>query len=169
MLITDIVNKAIAVATQSGSNSTDADAEARKQNAIAGTDVSSTKAAATTTVTAPRRASTNTTTRRTSISRRRKSTDASKVLVSKEQLKATINGFQFVLVGDMQEIPMVHLSASEFAVSVQDWSGDVSLCHVARKPQSHFIDESSDVDDDEYSILQFGQFLLRAADGSLEV
>jgi vacuolar protein sorting-associated protein 13A/C len=160
MLITDIVNKAIAVATQSGSSSTDADAEAHKQSGIADTDVSSTRAAATTTVTAPRRASTNTTTRRTSISRRRKSADASKVLVSKEQLKATINGFQFVLVGDMQEIPMVHLSASEFAVSVQDWSGDVSSCHAAREPQSHCSDESSDIDDDEYSILQSGQFLL---------
>jgi vacuolar protein sorting-associated protein 13A/C len=41
------------------------------------------------------------------------------------QLKARINGFQFVLVGDVQEMPFVHLSTSEFVVLINDWSGDV--------------------------------------------
>jgi vacuolar protein sorting-associated protein 13A/C len=127
MLITDIVNKAIAVANQAGKQGEVQETEARKRQNTGGTDASSTKLA-TTTVTAPRRSLTNeASARRTSVSRRRVSVDKSKVLVSKEQLRATINGFQFVLVGDMQEIPMVHLSANEFSISVQDWSGDVSV------------------------------------------
>jgi vacuolar protein sorting-associated protein 13A/C len=171
MLITDIVNKAIAVATQAGGNSEETDPEARRRRSVTGqTDVSSTKAQATTTVTAPRRGSTNTTTRRTSVSRRRNTVDASKVLVSKEQLKATINGFQFVLVGDMQEIPMVHLSASEFAVSLQDWSGDVSTSqNMACVRQANVVVESGNVHDNGDQILQSRQFVLRASDGPLEI
>jgi vacuolar protein sorting-associated protein 13A/C len=169
MLITDIVNKAIAVATQAGGNSEETDPEARRRRSVTGqTDVSSTKAQATTTVTAPRRGSTNTTTRRTSVSRN--TVDASKVLVSKEQLKATINGFQFVLVGDMQEIPMVHLSASEFAVSLQDWSGDVSTSqNMACVRQANVVVESGNVHDNGDQILQSRQFVLRASDGPLEI
>jgi len=127
MLITDIVNKAVAVATSAGKSGDDKDTKDRRRRSVSGTDASSTRMPATTTITPAHRSITqNTSTRRTSISRRRKSMDKSKVLVSKEQLKATVNGFQFVLVGDMQEIPMVHLSANEFTVSLQDWSGDVS-------------------------------------------
>lgn len=42
------------------------------------------------------------------------------------QLKARVNGFQFVLVGDLQELPFVHMSTNEFEIAVNDWSGDVS-------------------------------------------
>ena len=52
-------------------------------------------------------------------------------MITIEQLKARINGFQFVLVGDLQEMPFVHLSSNEFVITVNDWSGDVrvsSLC-----------------------------------------
>jgi hypothetical protein len=92
------------------------------------------------------------------------------VLVSKEQLKATINGFQFVLVGDMQEIPMVHLSASEFAVSLQDWSGDVSTSqNMACVRQANVVVESGNVHDNGDQILQSRQFVLRASDGPLEI
>jgi hypothetical protein len=51
------------------------------------------------------------------------------------QLKVRINGFQFVLVGDLQETPMVHLSTTEFAVMVNDWSGDVSA-HVTSRDRA---------------------------------
>jgi vacuolar protein sorting-associated protein 13A/C len=44
-----------------------------------------------------------------------------------QQLKAHVNGFQLVLIGDLQEIPFVHLSTDEFQIAVNDWSGDVSL------------------------------------------
>ncbi|KAL7419546.1 Vacuolar protein sorting-associated protein 13 [Cryptotrichosporon argae] len=66
-------------------------------------------------------------TRRTSVNKRRGSVDKSRVLVSKEQLKAHINGFQFVLVGDVQEMPMVHLSTNAFECLVNDWSGDLKM------------------------------------------
>jgi vacuolar protein sorting-associated protein 13A/C len=125
-LITEIAQKAIAVATRGNKKDEEADSEARRRRSV--TDASSTRAPVTTAVVPAQRSITNNpSTRRTSVSRRRRSMDKSKVLVSKEQLKATVNGFQFVLVGDMQEIPMVHLSANEFSLSVQDWSGDVSL------------------------------------------
>ena len=125
MLITDIVNKAIAVANKALSNDKEANPDARRRQSSGGTGASSTKAAATTTMT-PEQRTIKSTTRRSSVSRRRQSVDKSKVLVSKEHLKVTINGFQFVMIGDMQEMPMVHLSTNEFSIDVSDWSGDVS-------------------------------------------
>lgn len=126
MLITDIVNKAIAVANKALSSEEAVEPDMHRRQSSGGTDMTSTRAPATTTITPAHRTATTNTTRRSSISRRRKSVDQSKVLVSKEQLKATINGFQFVLIGDVQEMPMVHLSTNEFSVMVNDWSGDVS-------------------------------------------
>jgi len=170
MLITDIVNKAVAVATSAGKNGDEKSTEERRRRSVSATDASSTKMPATTSITPAHRSITqDTSTRRTSISKRRKSVDKSKVLVSKEQLKATINGFQFVLVGDMQEIPMVHLSANEFSISVQDWSGDVSLWLLDPGAETDVVDESVDLAHHEHPILQFGQFVFRAIDGPLEI
>lgn len=129
MLITDIVNKAMAVANKALSNEKPEEQDARRRQSTGGTDVSSTKAPATTTITPGQRTLKSTNTRRSSITKRKQSVDKSKVLVSKEQLKATINGFQFVMIGDLQEMPMVHLSTNEFSVMVNDWSGDVSDSH----------------------------------------
>ena len=44
-----------------------------------------------------------------------------------QQLTARINGFQLVLVGDLQEMPFVHLATNEFQVAVHDWTGDVRV------------------------------------------
>jgi vacuolar protein sorting-associated protein 13A/C len=125
MLITDIVNKAIAVANKALSNDKEPKAETRRRQSSGGTGASSTKAPATTTLTPEQRTLKSATTRRSSVSRRKQSIDKSKVLVSKEQLTMTINGFQFVMIGDLQEMPMVHLSTNEFSIEVSDWSGDV--------------------------------------------
>lgn len=37
-----------------------------------------------------------------------------------------MNGFQLVLIGDLQEIPFIHLATDEFQIAINDWSGDVS-------------------------------------------
>lgn len=116
MLITDIVNKAIAVASSTFSPSTPEAPQPKSLHTDGLTDVTSLPVQ-------PAAQSV----RRSSVSRRRKSIDKASVLISKEQLKANINGFQLVLVGDLVEMPMVHLTASEFAVTVNDWTGDVSL------------------------------------------
>lgn len=121
MLITDIVNKALAVANK-GLASGKAEGDSKRRQSTG--DTVSTRAPATTTVTPAQRTVASNTTRRSSVSRKR--VDQSKVLVSKEQLKATINGFQFVLIGDLQEMPMLHMSTNEFSVMINDWSGDVS-------------------------------------------
>jgi vacuolar protein sorting-associated protein 13A/C len=41
------------------------------------------------------------------------------------QLNARVGGFQFVLVGDQHEMPMVHIMSDEFNLRVSDWTGDV--------------------------------------------
>jgi len=43
------------------------------------------------------------------------------------QLKAEIDGFRLVLIGEAHEQPMLHLKTKPFRVNVQDWSADVSL------------------------------------------
>jgi len=120
MLIMDIVNKATAAATRvtAPAGETPAATKDRRSSMIG---ESSTTDASTALAISTKG------TRRTSVSNRRGSVDKSKVLVSKEQLKARINGFQFVLVGDLQELPFVHLSTNEFVVSVNDWSGDLRM------------------------------------------
>lgn len=41
------------------------------------------------------------------------------------QLKASFEGFQLVLIGDLHELPLLHLHTRPFKATVQDWSGDV--------------------------------------------
>lgn len=122
MLIMDIVNKATAAATRATAPAADPTPISNRRTSLAGegTTIATTSMAPV----PPTKAST----RRTSISKKRRSSaDKSKVLVSKEQLKARINGFQFVLVGDLQELPFVHVSTNEFQVMINDWSGDLRM------------------------------------------
>ncbi|WWC86271.1 uncharacterized protein L201_001144 [Kwoniella dendrophila CBS 6074] len=127
MLITDIVNKATAVATKAlapeGSQD-QAPVQNRRDSLRADASTETTSMAVVSTKHSRR---TSVGGRRSSVSRRRSSIDKARVLISKEQLKARINGFQFVLVGDLQEMPMVHLSTNEFQVMVNDWTGDLKM------------------------------------------
>lgn len=118
MLILDIVNKASAVAQKALSPESEQH-DAAPDRRDSATTHALTEAASTAIVSSKDSA------RRTSVARRRTSMDKAKVLVSKEQLKAHVNGFQFVLVGDLQELPFVHVSTNEFTILVNDWSGDM--------------------------------------------
>ncbi|KAG6890404.1 hypothetical protein C0995_008758 [Termitomyces sp. Mi166 len=48
-----------------------------------------------------------------------------RVLMSKEQLTGSFDGFRFVLVSDMNEQPMLHLKMKPFIVGAKDWSGEL--------------------------------------------
>lgn len=120
MLIMDIINKATAAATRATAPAGKVPAPSRDRRSSLIGDSSTADASTALAISTKGE-------RRTSVSHRRASVDKSKVLVSKEQLKARINGFQFVLVGDLQELPFVHLSTDEFVVSVNDWSGDLRM------------------------------------------
>ncbi|KAL1410608.1 Vacuolar protein sorting-associated protein 13 [Vanrija albida] len=64
--------------------------------------------------------------RRSSLTRPRTASSAkTRILVSHEQLSLRVNGFQFVLVSDVQEMPVVHLSTTDFICTVSDWSSDL--------------------------------------------
>jgi len=121
MLIMDIVNKASAAATRATAPEGQTVAPVRdRRSSLVGDDSTT----ATTGAIVPTRSSQ----RRSSVSKRRRSSvDRSRLLVTKEKLKARINGFQFVLVGDLQELPFVHLSTNEFEISANDWSGDLAM------------------------------------------
>ena len=119
MLILDIVNKATKAAQQARELDKTIESPKDRRSSIL-TDGITDKTSIT-----PKHA--KATTRRTSTTVRRASREGSKVLVSKEQLKARINGFQLVLVGDLQEIPFIHLKTPEFEVAVNDWSGDMRM------------------------------------------
>ncbi|WRT64162.1 uncharacterized protein IL334_001091 [Kwoniella shivajii] len=126
MLIVDIVNKATAVATKALAPEGQQEGtlpETRRDSLTVDTATETTSMAVIPSKHS-RKASVG---RRSSTSRRRSSVEKAHVLVSKEQLKARINGFQFVLIGDLQEMPMVHLSSNEFQVMINDWSGDMKM------------------------------------------
>ncbi|EIM83408.1 uncharacterized protein STEHIDRAFT_170692 [Stereum hirsutum FP-91666 SS1] len=48
-----------------------------------------------------------------------------RVITSKEQLKASLDGFRLVLIGDLHEQPTLHLKVKPFTVGVNDWSGEL--------------------------------------------
>lgn len=41
------------------------------------------------------------------------------------QLEASIEGFRLVLIGDVHELPMLHLNAKQFNIVASDWSSQV--------------------------------------------
>ncbi|KAL4070939.1 vacuolar protein sorting-associated protein 13 [Scleroderma citrinum] len=53
------------------------------------------------------------------------STNRTHVVTSKEQMKAVMDGFRLILIGDMHEQPMLHLSLKPFIVMVKDWSSEL--------------------------------------------
>ncbi|OCF42293.1 vacuolar protein sorting-associated protein vps13 [Kwoniella heveanensis CBS 569] len=126
MLITDIANKATAVATKALAPETHAEVHQPRRDSVVGDATTETTSMAV----IPAKQSARQSSfgeRRNSVSGRRRSVEKAHVLVSKEQLKARINGFQFVLVGDLHEMPMVHLSTNEFNVAINDWTGDMKM------------------------------------------
>ncbi|CAK9783702.1 putative late endosome to vacuole transport-related protein [Cutaneotrichosporon oleaginosum] len=126
MLILDIVNKASAAAAKAlASDHAMLEADQTKDIAPANSSIVAATSTTQTSLAPPR-----TSTRRASVSHRRTSSAGvvkTRILVSKEHLTLRVNGFQFVLVGDLQEMPMVHLSTSEFTCMVNDWSGELKM------------------------------------------
>ncbi|KAG6813789.1 hypothetical protein H0H92_007201 [Tricholoma furcatifolium] len=57
---------------------------------------------------------------------RRRTVENAHVLMSKEQLAGSFDGFRFVLVSDLNEQPMLHLKMKPFIIGAKDWSGEVT-------------------------------------------
>ncbi|GJJ09687.1 hypothetical protein Clacol_003911 [Clathrus columnatus] len=49
----------------------------------------------------------------------------SRAVTSKENFKGVFDGFRLVLIGDIYELPVLHLSTRAFEIKVQDWSADL--------------------------------------------
>ncbi|KAH7883589.1 vacuolar protein sorting-associated protein 13 [Phlebopus sp. FC_14] len=47
------------------------------------------------------------------------------VVLSREQMKASIDGFRLILIGDMHEQPMLHFNVKPFTVIAKDWSSEL--------------------------------------------
>jgi hypothetical protein len=41
------------------------------------------------------------------------------------QLKASLDGFRLILIGDLHEQPLLHLVIKPFVLNLNDWSGEV--------------------------------------------
>ncbi|KAI0047829.1 hypothetical protein FA95DRAFT_1589004 [Auriscalpium vulgare] len=48
-----------------------------------------------------------------------------RVLLTKEQLKASFEGIRLILIGDLHEQPMLYLKVKPFSLNVKDWSGEL--------------------------------------------
>lgn len=67
---------------------------------------------------------------RGSVSSKRRPSNAglvAQVIISKETLRATIDGFQLLLIGDLHDLPLLDLKTGKFTARVKDWSSDVSV------------------------------------------
>ncbi|GAA6061937.1 hypothetical protein JCM10212_001505 [Sporobolomyces blumeae] len=47
------------------------------------------------------------------------------VIITKETLRATIDGFQLILIGDMHDLPLLDIKAGKFTAKAKDWSTDL--------------------------------------------
>jgi vacuolar protein sorting-associated protein 13A/C len=104
MLIVDVVNKAAALASAATSKPETAIGEGQDRQVALPINEQSAK---------PNQ------------SRRKSVTNHPQVVVSKETLHTRIGGFQLVLIGDLQDLPLVHLSTKPFSLNVNDWSTDL--------------------------------------------
>ncbi|KAF8078623.1 vacuolar protein sorting-associated protein 13, partial [Lyophyllum atratum] len=103
-MISSIVNKAIALHGSSNIANTSHDATASKASgSILSTGLSKSSAARP----------------------RRHTIGNAHVLMSKEQLTASFDGFRLVLISDLNEQPMLHLKVKPFIVGAKDWSGEL--------------------------------------------
>ncbi|EIW86715.1 vacuolar protein sorting-associated protein 13 [Coniophora puteana RWD-64-598 SS2] len=50
---------------------------------------------------------------------------SARVVMSKEQMSASFDGFRLILIGDMHEQPMLHLKLSPFTIKAVDWSSEL--------------------------------------------
>ncbi|KAI6162193.1 vacuolar protein sorting-associated protein 13 [Pisolithus thermaeus] len=66
----------------------------------------------------------------TSRSRSGRAVGEARVMMSKEQMKAVVDGFRLILIGDMHEQPMVDLSLTPFVVNLKDWSSELNAATV---------------------------------------
>ncbi|KAK4052926.1 Vacuolar protein sorting-associated protein 13 [Microbotryomycetes sp. JL221] len=66
--------------------------------------------------------------RKSSLSRRRSSSVAAlkaQVIVTQERLRASVDGFQLVLIGDLHDMPILDIKAGKFTAKARDWSADL--------------------------------------------
>ncbi|KAJ7254114.1 hypothetical protein B0H12DRAFT_1202424 [Mycena haematopus] len=61
----------------------------------------------------------------TRISASKQPVGKARVLMSRELLKGSFDGFRLVLIGDMHEQPMLHLKVKPFIIGAKDWSGEL--------------------------------------------
>ncbi|EJD47755.1 vacuolar protein sorting-associated protein vps13 [Auricularia subglabra TFB-10046 SS5] len=105
-LIMTIVNKAIALSTSDSAGKSKSPSPA------------SNRSAASKKITAP-------SSKRALASARFSGGDAPQLLMTKEQLKATFDGFRLILIGDVHEMPILHLKTKPFVMTAKDWSAEL--------------------------------------------
>lgn len=76
-------------------------------------------------------------------------------------MKATVDGFRLILIGDMHEQPILHLNLRPFVTTVKDWSSEVGpfvpLCiavHVGFVVQRFYYPRDSNqlLESDEFTL-----------------
>lgn len=139
LLINSIVNRAIELSNRSNADAKEDDEEEPVVPDLATDPSGKTRA----------RSKSDATLRRGSMTARRSADLDAQVVVTKEtvsafaahsssgvhadsglhQLRATIDGLQLVVIGDMHDLPILDLKAGKFTAKATDWSSDVSPPH----------------------------------------
>ncbi|GAA5827080.1 hypothetical protein JCM11251_002234 [Rhodosporidiobolus azoricus] len=60
------------------------------------------------------------------------------VIVTKETLRATVDGLQLILIGDMHDLPILDLKAGKFTAKAKDWSTDLDASVVIKPFVNYF-------------------------------
>ncbi|GAA5859573.1 hypothetical protein JCM8547_006147 [Rhodosporidiobolus lusitaniae] len=60
------------------------------------------------------------------------------VIVTKETLRASVDGLQLIIIGDMHDLPILDLKAGKFTAKVKDWSTDLDASVVLKPFVNYF-------------------------------
>ncbi|GAA5952650.1 hypothetical protein JCM21900_006060 [Sporobolomyces salmonicolor] len=60
------------------------------------------------------------------------------VILTKETLRATVDGFQLILIGDMHDLPLLDVKATKFTAKAKDWSTDLDASVVIKPFVNYF-------------------------------
>ncbi|MCO5590230.1 hypothetical protein L7F22_044199 [Adiantum nelumboides] len=119
VMISNVINRAIELSSKTGSGSTSKDVSKGAPSHI------SSAGGALQTIRAGDESDVVTPTKTAGLSEDRHRLEAAELLVTKEVLKADLQGIQLILIGDVHSLPLLDCSIAAFSVDVRDWSSDM--------------------------------------------
>lgn len=119
LMISNVINRAIELSSKTVSNTSS------KETGKGAPSHISSAGGALQTIRAGEDSDVGTQPKKAGLSQDRQRLEAAELLVTKEILKADLQGIQLILIGDVHSLPLLDCSIAAFSVDVRDWTSDM--------------------------------------------